>query len=140
MSKKEQPLGCDIKLRFDQIGADLSFNSEGDLDNVSGEDNLAQAIICRLSTSEGELYDTGHANYGSRLFEVVGEIFNESTRQRIKALVRDCLTQETRIKKIARIDVSVDPFNRSLVNIELTVLPISGSSYLTITYPFRLEG
>jgi len=139
VSEKREIVGKDLKLKFDQLGADLTVTSEGDMDTVSDEDNLAQAIIARLTTEEGELHDVGHADYGSRLYELIGEVNNETTRESIKAVVLDCLTQEPRIKEVASIDVRTDPYDPHRVDIEITVLPIGSSTFLTVVYPFRLE-
>ena len=139
MSETERKIGRDLKLAFDDLGADLIVSKQRDLDTVAEEDNLAQAIITRLSTEEGELSDIGHSDYGSRLYEVIGEINNEATRQRIKALVRECLFQEVRVKEVVNIKVQPNPYDLQRVDIEMTVLPIKSSIYLTITYPFHLE-
>lgn len=139
MSEKGDIIGKDLKLKFDQLGADLTVTSEGDLDTVSSEDNLAQAIITRLSTDEGELYDVGHADYGSRLYDLIGEINNETTRERIKSKVLDCLTQEPRIKEVTSIVVKTAPHDPHQVEIEITVLPVGSNTFLTVVYPFRLE-
>jgi phage baseplate assembly protein W len=139
MSRKGERIGKDLKLRFDELGADLTVTTKGDLDTVVNEDNLAQAIIARLATNEGELYDVGHADYGSRLHDVIGEINNETTRRRIKAIVRDCLAQELRIREVTSIRALTNPGDPHRVDIEITVLPIESSVYLTVTYPFRLE-
>lgn len=139
MTEKED-LGKDLRLKFYEIGADLSASKRGDFETITDEDNLAQAIIARLSTDEGELYDIGHADYGSRLFTIIGEINNKATRQRLKALVRESLVQERRIKEVININVVPDPFDAQRVDIEMTILPIKSSRYLTIVYPFRLEG
>ena len=139
MAEKKNAIGKDLRLTFDVLGADLTVTPRGDLDTVVEEDDLAQAIIARLSTDEGELYDIGHADYGSRLHEVIGEINNEATRERIKALVRDCLAQEPRIREIISINVQTFPHDPHRVDIEITVLPIASSVYLTVVYPFRLE-
>ena len=139
MSERREIVGKDLKLRFDELGADLTVTSEGDLDTVSDEDNLAQAIIARLTTGEGELHDVGHADYGSRLQELIGEVNNETTRERIKAVVLDCLTQEPRIKEVTSINVRTDPYNPNRVDIEITVLPMGSSTFITLVYPFRLE-
>lgn len=138
--ERNEKLGRDLKLKFDQIGADLIVTPEGDLDTVASEDNLAQSIIARLATDEGELYDIGHADYGSRLHEVIGEVNNATTRQRIKTKVRECLDQEPRIKEVVSINVLTNPSDPHRVDIEITILPIESTKYLTISYPFRLEG
>ena len=140
MTENTEDLGKDLKLNFSEIGADLTVSKKGDFEIVSDQDNLAQAIIVRLATDEGELHDIGHADYGSRLFEVVGEINDKATRRRIQALVRECLVQERRIKEIININVLPDPHDLHRVDIEMTILPIRSSHYLTIIYPFRLEG
>jgi phage baseplate assembly protein W len=93
-----------------------------------------------LSTEKGELFDIGHPEYGSRLHEVVGEINNELTRRKVKAIVQDCLNQETRIKEINSIKVSADQYDHHRLNIEITILPVEGSNFLTLLYPFHLEG
>jgi phage baseplate assembly protein W len=140
MANQQEQLGRDLKLRFDQTGADLVAAFEGDFDTVADEDNLAQAIIARLATDEGELYDIGHADYGSRLHDVIGEVNNATTRQRIKAKVEECLVQETRIKQVANINVVPDPDDPHAVDIEIAIVPIKGGDYLTVSFPFRLEG
>lgn len=139
MAEKEEQIGIDLKLRFDQIGADLVVAPEGDLKTITDDDNLAQAIIARLATDQGELSDLGHPYYGSRLHDVIGEVNNATTRQRIKAIVMDCLIQETRIKEVANINVLPDPDDSHAVDIEITIVPIKGGAFLSVSYPFRLE-
>jgi phage baseplate assembly protein W len=139
LTERNDKLGRDLKLRFEQLGADLIVTPKGDLETVDSEDNLVQAIISRLATDMGELYDIGHADYGSRLYEIIGEVNNPITRQRIKTIVKDCLDQEFRIKEITSINVLVSPSDPNRVDIEITVVPVQGTRYLTISYPFRLE-
>lgn len=139
MVEKEDKIGKDLRLRFDELGADLAATAQGDLDTVAGEDNLAQAIIARLATEEGELYDIGQTDYGSRLHELIGEVNNDATRQRVKAKVQECLTREPRIMEVTSINVRADPNDPHRLDIEITVLPVESSVYLTLTYPFRLE-
>jgi len=140
MPERNGEIGRDLKLKFEQIGADLIITSDGDLETVDSDDNLAQAIIARLATDEGELYDIGHADYGSRLYELIGEVNNPTTRQRVKTKVKECLDQETRIKEVTSINVLTSLTDPHQVDIEITIIPIQGAKYLTILYPFRLEG
>jgi phage baseplate assembly protein W len=86
------------------------------------------------------LYDIGHADYGSRLHEIIGEVNNATTRQRIKTKVKECLDQEPRIKEITSINVLTNPNDPHGVEIEITIVPIESMTYLTISYPFHLEG
>lgn len=140
MAERDEKLGRDLKLKFEQIGADIVVTPEGDLDTVVSEDNLAQAIIARLATDEGELYDIGHADYGSRLHELIGEVNNPTTRQRIKTVVKECLDKEPRIKEVTSINVLTNPSDPQRVDIEIMIVPIQGTKYFNISYPFRLEG
>ena len=138
--EKGEKIGKDLRLKMEQIGADLVASRTGDLATIAKEDNLVQAIISRLSTDEGELTDIGHADYGSRLFELIGEVNNAATRQRLKAEVQGCLSQEPRIKKIVDIIVTPHPKDPHRADIDITVLPVESSSYLRISYPFSFEG
>jgi len=140
VEKEDEKLGKDLRLKLDQIGADLVATHGGDFDTIAKEDNLVQAIITRLSTDEGELTDLGHADYGSRLSELMGEVNNAATRQRLKAEVQSCLSQEPRIRKIINVSTTPHPKDAHRVDIDITVLPVESDTYLRISYPFRLEG
>ncbi|MEM1546352.1 MAG: GPW/gp25 family protein [Candidatus Methanomethylicia archaeon] len=131
-------LKTDLRLRLDMVGADLTVR-EGDLETISDEDNLAQAIIHRLMTSRGELTELGHPDYGSRLDELIGEPNNERTRNRAKTLVLECLAQESRIKEIVSVNVNTNPLDPNRIDIEIVVVPIDSRRTLSITYPLRLE-
>jgi len=138
VSEKREVIGKDLKLKFDPFGADLTA-TEGDFETVSAEENLAQAIVHRLTTEESELTDIGHADYGSRLHELIGEPNNERTRERIKNVVLDCLAQEPRIREITSINVRPNPGDLNRLDIEITVLPVQSSTFLSVVYPFSLE-
>lgn len=137
LSEKNE-IGKDLKLDFDIIGVDL-IAAKGDIETVSDEKNLVQAIIHRLKTDEGELYDIGHADYGSRLHEVLGEPNTVRTRERIKNLIHSCLAQEPRIIKVTDIRVNSNPYDLNRLDIEITVQPIGKNASLNIFYPFNLE-
>jgi phage baseplate assembly protein W len=103
--KEEETLKVDLRLGETMFGADLSVTETGDILLAKGEMNLAQAVLHRLRTIKGELFDTGHLAYGSTLYDFVGEPNNEMTRERIKLAVRNTLLAESRIKEI--LDVTV---------------------------------
>ena len=52
----EKPLGTDLRILNKELGSDLWLSSSGDLDTVTEEYNLGQAIIMRLKTRRGELF------------------------------------------------------------------------------------
>jgi phage baseplate assembly protein W len=80
---------------------------------VSEEPNLAQAIINRLRTIEGELYEIEHPTYGSRLYDFIGELNNDLTRNRIRNYIKSTLMKEPRIKEIVKITVKSLIINHS---------------------------
>jgi len=133
----EKLLGRDIKLTDKDIGRDIEINNSGDIENVSGVFNLGQAITNRLMTRKGELSELGHANYGSRLYELIGEPNNERTRDLVKMYVKECLSQEPRIKEIVKIVVS--PVGNNKIDISISVIPIESKVVLNIVFPFYLE-
>lgn len=141
----EEIYGTDLKLVFEAnpayagLGADLSVDKNGDLETVSGRDNLGQAILHRLLTHKGELSDLGHPQYGSRLHELIGELNNESTRDLLRLYAKECISQEPRVKDIVRIQVSTIEGRPDVVNLDITVTPIGSATPMNLVFPFYLE-
>lgn len=100
---------------------------------LSGRHNLGQALVLRMLTPRGALTDLGHAEYGSRLHELVGTSKNESSRALCKAFVLEAVAQEPRVDDTAvafGFDIaSEDP---SELRFWVTVRPIDGSEQMTI--------
>ena len=105
MDNKNWLLGTDLELAETSMGADISNTAMGDLKEISEEMNLAQAILHRLRTIRGELSDIGHPDYGSNLYDLIGEPNNQTTRDRLKTIVRSTIKEEPRIKEIVKIEV-----------------------------------
>lgn len=142
---EEELLGMDLKLRIDQrpedagLGADLFVNARGDLKTSAGRENLGQAILHRLMTRRGELADLGHPGYGSRLHELIGEPNNERTRDLLRLYVKECLSQEPRIKEVLSLKVSVPKESAFAVLVEISILPIKSAVPMNVVFPFYLE-
>ncbi|MCZ7627058.1 MAG: GPW/gp25 family protein [Candidatus Methylomirabilis sp.] len=109
-------LGTDLRLLLDlehvkssrDPGHDLTIRrrpetEQVDLDTWSSVDNLVQALFLRFLTPAGELAILGHPNYGSRLAELIGELNNETNRNRAKLYVLQALADEPRVKKSSRL-------------------------------------
>ncbi len=139
MSEAKGVLGKDLKLVETQTGADLALSPSGDLDLVSDEMNLGQAIVHRIRTRRGELTEIGHRRYGSRLYDLIGEPNNETTRERIKVIIREALSHEPRVKEILSLQVTPMEGRAEAVRIELSVSAIGGEVPLNIVLPFYLE-
>jgi phage baseplate assembly protein W len=141
----EELLGTDLMLLVEphpdymRLGGDLSINKKGDLQTVSGRQNLGQAILHRLLTRRGELADTGHPDYGSRLHELIGEPNNERTRDLVRLYAKECISQESRVQDIISLTVSVPKENPHAVIVDVTVLPIKSNVPMNVVFPFYLE-
>jgi phage baseplate assembly protein W len=109
-----------------------------DLSRSSGLDNLRQAIEIRLLTPKGELTALGHAEYGSRLPDLVGKPNTETNRNLAKLYVIEALKQESRIQKIVSVEVSAAPGERQQIRILLRVLPIGAQTVLDLG-PFSID-
>jgi phage baseplate assembly protein W len=109
-----------------------------DLALSSDRDNLRQAIEIRLLTPKGELAPLGHADYGSRLPDLIGRQNTETTRNLAKLYVIEALKQERRIQKIVAVDVSPDPGERQQIRIFLRVLPIEEQTVIDLG-PFTID-
>ncbi len=150
MSENEEILGSDLMLSDFDYGADLTLTERerkriekrkefGDLEIASGALNLGQAILSRLRTRKGELSDLGYPEYGSRLYELIGEPNNERTRELARLITQETLSQEPRIKEIVNINVRTFKEDLSRIDIEITVIPIGSITPLSVVYPFYLE-
>lgn len=99
----------------------LRAEKGGDLDVISGRDNMAQAIVNRLLTRRGELTQLGHPEYGSRLHELVGELNNLRLRALAELYIRDSLTQEKRIEKVRYIQFEPPKRDQERNTLQVTI-------------------
>jgi len=101
---------------------------------------IEQAIINRLKTRKGELAPLGHAGYGSRHHELIGEPNVERVRNLIKLYVMQALRDEPRIERLLRVDVRPDHDPpRETVRISISARLIGEQTPLNLVVPFSLE-
>ena len=109
-----------------------------DLETVAGVENLEQALLLRFLTPLGELAPLGHPRYGSRLFELIGELNNDTTRNRAKMYVLQALAEEPRVKEAVGVSVTQNPAVREQIDIRLSVITIREAAVLNLVFPFSL--
>jgi phage baseplate assembly protein W len=109
-----------------------------DLSTTSGRDNLGQAIAARLLTPRGELTELGHADYGSRLGELIGTANVETRQGLVKLYVLESLALEPRVEKVVRCDVAPHPGTRDRIDVELEVKP-TASTETVVVGPFSFS-
>jgi phage baseplate assembly protein W len=132
-------LGRDLKIVEKDLGYDLNLGPTGDLETIGEEYNLAQAIIMRLNTMQGELTDLGHSSYGSRLYELIGEPNNERTRELVRIYALECVTRDPRVEEVVGISVEKVKDDLNRVDINISVRATGLTSILNIVFPFYLE-
>lgn len=91
-----------------------------DLGSLSDRDNLAQALILRLLTPRGSLADLGHADYGSRLHELIGDRKTETLRNLCRAYVLEVVAQEPRVEDQA-VSLVFDPLAETTASFVFTL-------------------
>lgn len=137
MLTRRQP----TQVTADRDSVDLSTHQR-DLAVVDGRENLAQALLNRLHTRRGELAALGHPDYGSRLYELMGELNNGRTRTLTEMYIRESLAQESRISEIIYIqfDSPARGPERTTLSMVITVKPVGDDTPLTLALALNLGG
>jgi phage baseplate assembly protein W len=134
-----EQLGRDLKIVEKDPGYDLNISPTGDLETIGEEYNLAQAIIMRLNTMQGELTDLGHSSYGSRLHELVGEPNNERTRELARIYALESVNRDPRVEEVVGISVETIKGDLNRIDISISVRAMGLTNVLNIVFPFYLE-
>lgn len=111
-----------------------------DLEALTRVDNLSQALLLRFLTEIGELTILGHPDYGSRLFELIGELNSETNRNRAKLFVLEALQSEPRVREIRSVTVTQNRAVPTQMDIKVALLPVGSDTLLNLVFPFFLEG
>lgn len=123
------PLGSDLAL---DANGDLIINAQGDVQIVSGQDNVAQMIRVRLQTMP-DSYLFG-SDLGSDLGKMVDAPLNPPNLKLIEQYVHNALIVDSRISQINSIRV-VDPddgTDRLFVTVNVTIV---GNGIVQTTVP-----
>lgn len=110
-----------------------------DLDVFSGRQNLAQALILRLLTPIGSLAALGHAAYGSRLHQLIGQRKTNELRNLCRAFVLEVVAQEPRVEDKA-VSLNFDPLAETSDTFVFTLAtkPRDGGEPVGLTLAFAI--
>ena len=133
LTKSSRDPGNDLSTR-QRVG-----HRQFDLDTLSTADNLAQALLLRFLTPVGALTILGHPDYGSRLEELIGELNNETNRNRAKLFTLQALQAEPRVKEVRSVTVTQSLRDRTRMDIKVSLLPVDSDTLLNLVFPFFLE-
>jgi phage baseplate assembly protein W len=112
-----------------------------DLAPVQDVGNAVQAVIHRIKTQRGELAALGHAEYGSRHHDLIGQPNSENNRNLVKLYILQALAQEPRIAKVRRAEVRVDRARApDRVEIVLELAFIGSPVPANLVVPFSFGG
>ncbi len=107
--------------------APMYLDERVDLARTDGARNLQQALILRLLTPVGSLSGLGHAEYGSRLSELIGGEDSKALRQRARVYVLQAIAQERRVGKVLALDIAPATADaRDRLRIGVSVEPVAG--------------
>ena len=109
-----------------------------DMALVSDKENLGQAIMIRLLTPRGELASLGHPDYGSRLYELVGDKNTQTKHSLAKLYILESLAFESRISSVDTVKVTPAKGHRDSIDIFIQVRSVDESQIVTVG-PFVLE-
>lgn len=114
-------------------GLPLGARPNFDLARTDGRENLAQALMLRLLTPVGALASLGHAAYGCRVTELIGDLKTARTRALCKTYVLAAVAQEPRVDDSA-VGFAFDPDSEgpSELRFTLTVRPRTGDADVTL--------
>ena len=115
------------------------FPQVWDLDTIDGRRNLAQSLILRLLTPRGSLAALGHAQYGSRLHELIGRNKTNALRNLCRAFVLEVVAQEPRVEDKA-VGLQFDPLAETQESFVFTVSvqPKDGGEALDVSLEVAL--
>lgn len=151
MADNREYLGTDLRLlrnlefQHDRDrGRDLAVRvrpetSLADLDTYVGADNIAQALLLRFLTHQGEMEVLGHPDFGSRLHELIGEPNTETNRNLAKLYTLQSLQQEPRVEEVLTATVTQRPSDRGAVDIRLRLKIIGEPTPLNLVFPFSFD-
>jgi len=116
----------------------VRIDTQIDLDILTRNENLYQALLLRFLSPAGSLTLLGHPDYGSRLFELIGELNNETNRNKAKLFTLEALQAEPRVKEVVSVVVTQSQRDRTQMDITVSLHPIDSDTLLNFVFPFFL--
>ncbi|BAK52968.1 baseplate protein [Bacillus phage SP-10] len=123
-----------VNLRGDEIG-EFRATNRGDLRTVKGITNLRQSLVLRLATPLGALLH--HPNYGTLLYDYVGDREDYQTQQKIKTEVERTLRSDPRVADIVMNEVSS---YRGILTIQVSIAALGIDDIINLGIRLDSEG
>ena len=104
---------------------DFSSGNTGDINTVSGRDNLRQAILNRLVTVKGSLVHRPEYGIGLKLYQ--GVLSSLEKQRELALLIKSQLLEDTRIESVDGVKFEADGDYRTgtfIVTVKITAIGI----------------
>ncbi len=124
--------GLDLAVVPATLGRKRPSADASDLGAVEGRSNLGQALILRLLTPRGSLAPLGHADYGSRLVELIGRTNDETSRNLARLYTLQALREEPRVAELLDLSVETTAGSPDTIRIGFAVLPVGDDEPLAL--------
>lgn len=105
-----------------------------DLETIEGRENLQQALLLRFLTRRGELAILGHPDYGSRLHELIGELNDETRRNKAKLYTLEALGGEPRVERVLSVTATQNKSDRTQVDVAVKLRIIGDPTPLNLVF------
>lgn len=116
---------------MDFLGTDIDDSwsfTDGDINLVSGEFNLQQAIVNRLKCPY-DFYQEFYPVYGGNLMDEMGELNNSSAHEYLRIEIESILQQEPRIKELT---CTVNKTDSNTVEVNLKIRTIDNDEFVEL--------
>lgn len=100
------------------------LSSTGDIGLVNGLSNAEQAIRNRLLTRLGT-YPNIDTEYGSEVFEVLGEKITEDLINELEVYIQNCMLEDPRVYSV--IDLNINVMGHDTLKVGLQLQLVDGS-------------
>ncbi len=120
-------LKTDLRLRFEPKSGivDLAIGP-GDIQTVSGKENLVQALTLRLLVDPGEIACLGNPRYGTCIRDLIGEPLHRANLELIRRYVRQAMLQDPRVAEVTRLIVRPLESDPGAVEVLAVVTAVDG--------------
>lgn len=123
------------------IHRDWQF-SDGDLEIITGDANLGQAIVNRLNADD-DWYSQFYTRYGGRLYEHFGDLNHSTIHEYFQIEIESIVSQDPRI---AEVECTVNKIETDTVECSLKVRSKSSNAVMRVSLvlngntPVTLQG
>ena len=114
MASIEEIYGRDIAFK-----SDLVITPAGDIDTISGIDNVKEALFRRLITSKGSLVH--RPDYGVGIKDFQNSPSTLFYQQQLAAKIKEQFELDPRVEKVVGVSIDFDDYSPQIVNIKVRV-------------------